>query len=131
MKFDHIDSQVDGRALKDSIRITSTFPEMEKTYSSLNILKYVKDFTFLSKFIIICTWVFDLDMFAVYRYDIIVDIAPEVKWVPENGYKNLKIVVELDNEIDAKTACERELKRRYKSLSTMRIVTNRGLQVIL
>ncbi|CAI9262494.1 unnamed protein product [Lactuca saligna] len=97
----HAMSSVDGRALKDSIRITSTFPEMEKTYSSLNILKY----------------------------DIIVDIAPEVKWVPENGYKNLKIVVELDNEIDAKTACERELKRRYKSLSTMRIVTNRGLQI--
>lgn len=70
-------------------------------------------------------------MFSVHRYDIIVDIAPEVKWVPEDGYKNLKIVVELDNEIDAKTACERELKRRYKSLSTMRIVTNRGLQVIL
>ncbi|KAI3708618.1 hypothetical protein L2E82_37921 [Cichorium intybus] len=97
----HAMSSVDGRALKDSIRITSTFPEMEKTYSSLNILK--------------C--------------DIIVDVAPEVKWVPEDGYKNLKIVVELDNEIDAKTACERELKRRYKSLSTMRIVTNRGLQI--
>ncbi|KAI3708624.1 hypothetical protein L2E82_37929 [Cichorium intybus] len=70
---------VDRRALKDSIRITSTFPEMEKTYSSLNILKYD--------------------------------------------------IIELDNEIDAKTACERELKRRYKSLSTMRIVTNRGLQI--
>ncbi|KAI3708616.1 hypothetical protein L2E82_37916 [Cichorium intybus] len=35
----HAMSSVDGRALKDSIRITSTFPEMEKTYSSLNILK--------------------------------------------------------------------------------------------
>lgn len=63
------------------------------------------------------------------RYDITVDVAPEVKWVPEDGYKNLKIVVELDSEIDAKTASERELRRRYKSLSTMRIVTNRGLQV--
>lgn len=57
------------------------------------------------------------------------DVAPEVKWDPEDGYKNLKIIVELDNEIEAKTASDRELIRRYKSLSTMRIVTNRGLQV--
>ncbi|KAI3703806.1 hypothetical protein L1987_74001 [Smallanthus sonchifolius] len=97
----HAMSSIEARALKDSIRITTTFAEMEKTYSSLNTLKY----------------------------DIIVDVAPEVKWVPEDGYKNLKIVVELDSEIDAKTAAERELKRRYKALSTMRIVTNRGLQI--
>ncbi|XP_071730244.1 trigger factor-like protein TIG, Chloroplastic [Rutidosis leptorrhynchoides] len=97
----HAMSSVDGRALKDSIRITTTFPDMEETYSSLNILKY----------------------------DIVVDVAPEVKWVPEDGYKNLKIVVELDSEIDAQTAAEREFTRRYKSLSTMRIVTNRGLQI--
>ena len=57
------------------------------------------------------------------------DVAPVVNWVPEDGYKNLKIVVELDSEIDAKTAADREFTRRYKSLSTMRIVTNRGLQV--
>nr|XP_043628737.1 trigger factor-like protein TIG, Chloroplastic [Erigeron canadensis] len=97
----HAMSSVDGRALKDSIRITTTFSDMEKTYSSLNIL----------------------------RYEIVVDTAPEVKWVPEDAYKNLKIVVELDSEIDAKIASEREIKRRYKSLSTMRIVTNRGLQI--
>ncbi|KAI3517007.1 hypothetical protein L1887_16213 [Cichorium endivia] len=35
----HAMSSVDERALKDSIHITSTFPEMEKTYSYLNILK--------------------------------------------------------------------------------------------
>ncbi|KAJ9551425.1 hypothetical protein OSB04_015470 [Centaurea solstitialis] len=97
----HAMSSVDGRALKDSIRITSTFAEMEKTYSSLKVL----------------------------RYELVVDVAPEVKWVPEDGYKNLKIVVELDSEIDAKTAAERELRQRYKSLSTMRIVTDRGLQI--
>lgn len=45
----HVILQVDGRALKDSIRITTTFPEMEKTYSSLNILRYVKGFIFLVK----------------------------------------------------------------------------------
>ncbi|MFS7929046.1 putative peptidylprolyl isomerase [Helianthus anomalus] len=97
----HAMSSIESRALKDSIRITSTFAEMEKTYSSSNTL----------------------------RYDITVDVAPEVKWVPEDGYKNLKVVVELDNEIEAKTAAERELKRRYKALSIMRIVTNRGLQI--
>ncbi|KAJ0593579.1 putative peptidylprolyl isomerase [Helianthus annuus] len=97
----HAMSSVEGRALKDSLRITTTFSEMEKTYTSLDIL----------------------------RYDVVVDVAPEVKWVPEDGYKNLKVVVELDSEIEAKTAAELELKRRYKTLSTMRIVTNRGLQV--
>lgn len=59
------------------------------------------------------------------------DVAPEVKWVPENGYKNLKIVVELDSEIEAKTTAEQELKRRYKTLSTMRLVKNRGLLVLI
>ncbi|KAK1430930.1 hypothetical protein QVD17_14059 [Tagetes erecta] len=97
----HAMSSVEGRAFEDSMRITTTFSEMEKTYASLNII----------------------------RYDVVVDVAPEVKWVPEDGYKNLKAVVELDSEIDAKTTAERELKRRYKTLSTMRLVKNRGLQV--
>lgn len=57
------------------------------------------------------------------------DVAPGVKWVPEDGYKNLKIVVEIDREIDAQKACEEELKRRYKSLGALKIVTDRGLQV--
>lgn len=65
------------------------------------------------------------------RYDIIVDVAPEIKWVPEDGYKNLKIVVELDSEIEAKIAAEREFKRRYKALSILRVVTDRGLQVLI
>lgn len=56
-------------------------------------------------------------------------MAPEVKWIPENAYKNLKIVVEIDSEIDAQRASERDLKRRHKSLGLMRIVTDRGLQV--
>ncbi|XP_076919339.1 trigger factor-like protein TIG, Chloroplastic [Bidens hawaiensis] len=97
----HAMESIESRALKDSIRITTTFAEMEKTYSSLNTL----------------------------RYDIIVDVAPEIKWVPEDGYKNLKIVVELDSEIEAKIAAEREFKRRYKALSILRVVTDRGLQI--
>lgn len=60
-----------------------------------------------------------------------VDVLPEVKWNPENGYKNLKIVVEIDNEITAEVACELELKRRHKTLGVMRIVADRGLQVIV
>ncbi|XP_076949015.1 trigger factor-like protein TIG, Chloroplastic [Bidens hawaiensis] len=97
----HAMSLVEGRALNDLIRITTSFSEMEKTYASLSIL----------------------------RYDVVVEVAPEEKWVPEDGYKNLKVVVELDSEIEAKTAAERELKRLYKNKSTMRIVKNRGLQV--
>lgn len=62
-------------------------------------------------------------------YDVIVDVAPEIKWVPEDGYKNLKVVVEIDSEIDAQSASEQELKRRHKSLGSLRIVTDRGLQV--
>lgn len=59
----------------------------------------------------------------------IVDVAPEVKWIPENGYKNLKIVVEIDSDIDAQRASEQELRRRHKSLGSLRIVTDRGLRV--
>ena len=64
-----------------------------------------------------------------YRYDVIVDVAPQVKWIPENGYKNLKIVVEIDSDIDASRTSEQELRRRHKSLGSMRIVIDRGLQV--
>lgn len=64
-----------------------------------------------------------------YRYDVLVDLAPEVRWIPEDGYKNLKVVVELGSEIDAHKASEQELRRRHKSLGSMRIVTDRGLQV--
>ncbi|XP_023520765.1 trigger factor-like protein TIG, Chloroplastic isoform X1 [Cucurbita pepo subsp. pepo] len=97
----HAMSSVEGRALKDSVRITSKFADLEDTFSSQGSL----------------------------RYDIVVDIAPEVRWVPENGYRNLKVVVEIDNEINAQKASEQELKRRHKSLSILRIVTDRGLQI--
>ncbi|OMP04326.1 hypothetical protein COLO4_09733 [Corchorus olitorius] len=97
----HAMSSVTGRALRDSVRIITKFSDMEKAFSSLNSL----------------------------NYDVIVDVAPDVKWVPENGYKNLKIVVEIDNEISAETACENEIRRRHKSLGSLRIVTDRGLQV--
>ncbi|KAK4803450.1 hypothetical protein SAY86_003267 [Trapa natans] len=97
----HAMSSVSGRALKDSVRIMTKYSDMEQAYSSNSSL----------------------------RYDVVVDVAPEVKWVPEDGYKNLKIVVEIDREIDAQKACDEELKRRYKSLGALKIVADRGLQI--
>ncbi|KAJ4725175.1 Trigger factor [Melia azedarach] len=97
----HAVSSVTGRALRDSVRIVTKFSEMEKNFSSLNSLSY----------------------------DILVDVAPEVKWNPENGYKNLKIVVEIDSDIHAQRTAEQELTRRHKSLGSLKIVTDRGLQI--
>lgn len=97
----HAMSSVDGRALKDSVRITTKFSDMEEMYISSKYLKY----------------------------DVEVDVLPEVRWTPEDGYKNLKTVVEIDTEIEAEVACERELRRRYKTLGPLRIVADRGLQV--
>lgn len=98
----HAMSSVEGRALKDSVRITTKFSDIDETFSS------PKDFL---------------------RYDVVVDVEPEVKWTPENGYMDLKIIVEIDNAITAEIACEAEMKRRHKALGVLRIVTDRGLQV--
>ncbi|GMH25002.1 hypothetical protein Nepgr_026845 [Nepenthes gracilis] len=97
----HALSSVSGSALEDSIKIITKSSDMEQIYSSSNSL----------------------------RYDILVDVAPEIRWIPENGYKNLKIVVEIDSDITAQKACEQELRRLHKSLGSLRIVTDRGLQV--
>ncbi|EOA13136.1 hypothetical protein CARUB_v10026153mg, partial [Capsella rubella] len=97
----HAMESVTGRALKDSIQIVSSFPEMEKAYSQLKTLSY----------------------------EVVVDVVPELRWNPEDGYKNMKVVVELGDEIDAKKACERQLRQKYKSLGALKIVTDRGLQV--
>ncbi|XP_030510811.1 trigger factor-like protein TIG, Chloroplastic [Cannabis sativa] len=97
----HAMDSVTDRVLQDSIRIVTKFSDMEQSYSSLNSL----------------------------RYEIIVDVIPEVKWIPEDGYKNLKIVVEVDSDIDARITSEQELAGRHKALGTLRIVTDRGLQI--
>nr|AKM76850.1 trigger factor type chaperone family protein [Pelargonium myrrhifolium] len=101
MTLPHAMNTVTNRALEDSVRIVSKFSDLVEMYTSSNTL----------------------------RYDIVVDVAPEIKWNPENGYKNLKIVVELDNDIDALKASQQELRRRHKSLGILRIVTDRGLQI--
>lgn len=43
----------------------------------------------------------------------------------------MKIIVEIDSDIDGHKASEQELRRRYKSVGPMKIVTERGLQVLL
>ncbi|CAL9769426.1 unnamed protein product [Musa acuminata subsp. burmannicoides] len=94
-------ASVEGRALKDSVRIVTKFSEMYDVFS-------LQD---------------------AFRYEVVADVAPEVKWLSENKYKNLKIVVEIDNIIEAQSASERELQRRHKALGLLRIVTDRGLQI--
>ncbi|GAB2221036.1 hypothetical protein Drorol1_Dr00012198 [Drosera rotundifolia] len=97
----HAMSSVTGKALKDSIRITTNFADLEAAYSSSNSL----------------------------RYDVLVDVVPEIRWNPVNGYKSLNVVVEIDNEITAESVCEQEIRCRQKALSTLRIVIDRGLQI--
>ncbi|XXG53731.1 hypothetical protein AAC387_Pa03g1785 [Persea americana] len=97
----HAMSSVKGRAFEDSVHILTKSSEMLEAFSP-------QDF---------------------FRYDVVVDVAPEVKWVSEDAYKNLKIVVEIDNEITAQKASEEELRRRRKALGSLRIVTDRGLRI--
>lgn len=97
----HAVTSVTGRALQDSVSIVTKFSEMEDTYSSLGYLSY----------------------------EVIVDVAPEIKWISDNAYKNLKVVVEIDSDIDAHIASEKEFRRRYKSTGALKVVTDRGLQV--
>ena len=59
------------------------------------------------------------------RYDVAVDVAPEVRWLSEDKYKNLKVVVEIDEAVDAEKAAEKELQRRHKALGLLRIVADR------
>jgi hypothetical protein len=63
------------------------------------------------------------------RYDVAVDVVPELQWSSEEKYKNLKVVIEIDEIVDAEKAAELELKRRRKSLGGLRVVSDRGLQV--
>ncbi|KAL5544766.1 hypothetical protein UlMin_008550 [Ulmus minor] len=94
-------------ALRDSIRIVTKFSDIKQTYTSLHSLRFIR-FTYL-KF---------MSLTYSFSYVVIVDVALEVKWTPENGYENLKIVFEIDSDIDAQ-----------KSQGSLRIVTNKGLQI--
>ncbi|KAJ3694644.1 hypothetical protein LUZ60_000021 [Juncus effusus] len=94
-------SSVEGRALKDSVKITNTFEELNNSFSQSD----------------------------VFKYEVLVDVAPTVTWLLDSKYKDLKIVVEIDDTIDAQKASEIEFKRRHKSLGILRIVSDRGLEV--
>ncbi|WVZ81349.1 hypothetical protein U9M48_028736 [Paspalum notatum var. saurae] len=96
-------SSVEERALEDSVRILTQFDDMRSSFS--------------------------LD--DVFRYDVAVDVVPEVRWLSEDKYKNLKVVVEIDEAVDAEKAAEKELQRRHKALGLLRIVADRGLQGLL
>lgn len=60
-----------------------------------------------------------------------VDVAPEVKWNPENGYKSLKVTVECetDEAAAAQKAADAELQSRLKDLGSLQVVIGRGLEV--
>ncbi|CAN6207862.1 unnamed protein product [Urochloa humidicola] len=94
-------SSVEDRALEDSVRILTQFDDMRSSFT--------------------------LD--DVFRYDVAVDVAPEVRWLTEDKYKNLKVVVEIDEAVDAEKATEKELQRRHKALGLLKIVADRGLQI--
>lgn len=94
-------SSIKGRALKDSVRIVTKFSDMNEAFS-------LQD---------------------VFRYDVKADVAPEVKWLSEDKYKNLRIVVEIDNTITAEKASEKEFNHRLKALGALKIVTDRGLKI--
>ncbi|KAK1316079.1 Trigger factor-like protein TIG [Acorus calamus] len=97
----HAMASVEGRALKDSVRVVTKFSKMNEEFSLQDI----------------------------FRFDVMVDVSPEIKWLSESQYKNLKVVVEIDNSINAQSASEEELRRRHKALGSLRIVTDRGLEV--
>ncbi|KAF6159184.1 hypothetical protein GIB67_032801 [Kingdonia uniflora] len=132
----HAMSSVEGRALKDSVHIITKFSEMEESFASpVDFLRDVGDnivppqLGTTSGYGKLRSRIQSLKTGMPHQYDVMVDVAPELKWIPENGYRNLKIIVEMDNFIDAQTACEAEIKRRHKALGALRIVTDRGLQV--
>ncbi|PKA47288.1 Trigger factor-like protein TIG [Apostasia shenzhenica] len=93
-------ASVEGRALKDSVKIVTNFGDMYDSFSPED----------------------------TFRYGVTVDVASEIKWLTEAKYKNLKIVVEIDKAITAYNASEIELWRRHKALGSLKIVTDRGLQ---
>ncbi|GJN28929.1 hypothetical protein PR202_gb17103 [Eleusine coracana subsp. coracana] len=94
-------SSVEDKALEDSVRILTKFDDMRNSFS----------------------------LGDVFRYEVAVDVAPKVRWLSEDKYKNLKVVVEIDDVVDAEKAAEMELKRRHRALGLLRIVVDRGLQV--
>ena len=64
-------------------------------------------------------------------YDVVVDVLPEVKWITPDAYKNLKVVVDIDDESSYKKAAETEFRTRHKELGSLRIVEGRNIEVLI
>ncbi|XP_024388971.1 trigger factor-like protein TIG, Chloroplastic isoform X2 [Physcomitrium patens] len=96
-------SSVAGRAIKDSEHISTKFADLAAGFAPDKPLSY----------------------------DVAVDVAPEIKWNPENGYKNLKVTVECeaDDALAAQKAADAELLSRLKDLGSLRVVIGRGLEM--
>ncbi|KAJ7295698.1 hypothetical protein O6H91_Y169700, partial [Diphasiastrum complanatum] len=63
-------------------------------------------------------------------YNVAVDVAPDVGWITDNAYKNLIVEVEFDHDESAvKRAADAELRTRHKDLGSLRVVTDRGIQI--
>ncbi|KAG0562657.1 hypothetical protein KC19_9G162700 [Ceratodon purpureus] len=96
-------SSVAGRSLKDSEHIVTKFADLAADFVPEKPLSY----------------------------DVAVDVAPEVKWNPENGYKNLKVTVECeaDDAVAAQKAADAELQSRVKDLGSLKVVIGRGVEM--
>ncbi|KAJ7518467.1 hypothetical protein O6H91_21G070300 [Diphasiastrum complanatum] len=95
-------ASVAGRALKDTERIVTEFDDLQATFSPSSCL----------------------------RYNVAVDVAPDVGWITDNAYKNLIVEVEFDHDESAvKRAADAELRTRHKDLGSLRVVTDRGIQI--
>ncbi|KAG6556847.1 hypothetical protein Mapa_001794 [Marchantia paleacea] len=94
-------SSVAGRALKESEHITSKFQDLEAAFSPD----------------------------ASLSYDVAVDVAPEVKWTSEKAYRNLKVDVDLQNDLTPEQAAQAEFRSRLKDLGSLRVKETGGLEM--
>lgn len=96
-------SSVAGRSLKDSEHILTKFSDLVDDFVPEKSLSY----------------------------ELAVDVAPEVRWNPENGYKNLKVKVECEaNEAEAaRKAADAELQSRLKDLGSLQAISGRGMEM--
>eukprot|EP00252_Welwitschia_mirabilis_P024897 TRINITY_DN758_c0_g1_i1.p1 TRINITY_DN758_c0_g1~~TRINITY_DN758_c0_g1_i1.p1 ORF type:complete len:536 (+),score=138.01 TRINITY_DN758_c0_g1_i1:219-1826(+) len=94
-------SLVEDRALRDSEHIVTKFDALQAAFSPSTALSY----------------------------DIVVDLAPEVKWTSPEAYKHLKLVVEVESDAAIEKLAEPEFNMRHKDMGSLKIVEGRGIQI--
>eukprot|EP00270_Netrium_digitus_P012032 TRINITY_DN3876_c0_g1_i1.p1 TRINITY_DN3876_c0_g1~~TRINITY_DN3876_c0_g1_i1.p1 ORF type:complete len:574 (-),score=198.32 TRINITY_DN3876_c0_g1_i1:102-1823(-) len=94
-------ASVAERALKESEHITTSLDEMMQTLSPIS------DF----------------------RYEIIVDVLPEVKWSTPRAYASMRVEVAVDELQSSEEAATEELQALLKDLGSLRIAPERGIQM--